>query len=71
MRVYLIAAPENETEGGELAQLLKRRGVVVREEYGKFGFPPARHGEVTLALWSRASMMSGKRILLTKRAIDA
>jgi len=71
MRVYLIAAPENETEGGELAQLLKKRGVQVREEYGKFGFAPAHPGEITLALWSRASMMSRMRMLLTNRAIDA
>ncbi len=71
MQVYLIAAPENEAEGAELAKFLKTRGVMVREEYGQFAYGPARPNELTLALWSRKSMMSVQRIMLTNRAIDA
>lgn len=71
LRVYLIAVPENQTEGAELAKFLTSRGVMVREEYGQFAYGPARPGELTLALWSRASMMSVRRVQLTNRAIDA
>lgn len=71
MRVYLIATPEDAASGEHLASWLKRRGVHVREEYGKFGYPPVRQGEVTLALWSRAAMFSIKRMLLTRRAVSA
>ncbi|MEO0815876.1 MAG: toll/interleukin-1 receptor domain-containing protein [Pseudomonadota bacterium] len=69
--IYLIAAPEDETHAEALADWLKQRGHVVRPEMGKYGFPPARRGEVTLALWSRAAMMSARRFLMTNRAIDA
>jgi len=71
MRVYLIAAPEDEAEGDKLADYLKRFGVFIRREYGKYSYPPARHGEYTLALWSRNAMMSSRQMMLTNRAIDA
>ena len=71
MRVYLIAAPEDEVEAEKLADYLKRFGVFIRAEYGKFAYPPAQHGEFTLALWSRNAMMSTRQMLLTNRAIDA
>ncbi len=71
MRVYLIAAPEDETEAEKLAAYLKRFGVFIRSEYGKFAYPPAQHGEFTLALWSRNAMMSTRQMMLTNRAIDA
>ncbi|MEO0551085.1 MAG: TIR domain-containing protein [Pseudomonadota bacterium] len=71
MRVYLIAAPEDETVSEELAAYLKRFGVFVRSEYGAMAYPPARMGETTLALWSRNAMMSSRQMLLTNRAIDA
>ncbi|MEO0466903.1 MAG: toll/interleukin-1 receptor domain-containing protein [Pseudomonadota bacterium] len=70
-QVYLIGVPENEPDGEALADFLRTRGHVLRTEYGKFGFAPARRGEVTLALWSRAAMMSVKRLMMTNRAIDA
>lgn len=71
MRVYLIAAPEDEAEGDKLADYLKRFGVFMRREYGKYSYPPARQGEYTLALWSRNAMMSSRQMMLTNRAIDA
>ena len=71
MRVYLIAAPEDEAEGEKLAEYLKRFGVFIRSEYGKLAYPPAHHGEFTLALWSRNAMMSSRQMMLTNRAIDA
>lgn len=71
MRVYLIAAPEDEAEGEKLAAYLSRFGVHIRTEYGKFAYPPAQHGEFTLALWSRNAMMSSRQMMLTNRAIDA
>ena len=71
MRVYLIAAPEDEVEADKLASYLKRFGVFIRAEYGKFAYPPAQHGEFTLALWSRNAMMSTRQMMLTNRAIDA
>ena len=71
IRVYLIAAPEDETPAEALADYLKRWGFWVRIETGKFGFPPARHGELTLALWSRSAQMSSRRMILVNRAIDA
>lgn len=71
MRVYLIAAPEDEAEAEKLAAYLKRFGVFIRSEYGKFAYPPAQHGEFTLALWSRNAMMSTRQMMLTNRAIDA
>ncbi len=71
MRVYLIAAPEDEAEGDKLADYLKRFGVFIRREYGKYSYPPARQGEYTLALWSRNAMMSSRQMMLTNRAIDA
>lgn len=71
MRVYLIAAPEDEAEAEKLAAYLKRFGVFIRSEYGKYSYPPARHGEYTLALWSRNAMMSSRQMMLTNRAIDA
>jgi len=69
--IYLIAAPEDEAHGEALANWLKTRGHLVRIETGQHGYPPARRGEVTLALWSRAAMMSARRFLMTNRAIDA
>lgn len=69
--IYLIAAPEDEAHAEELAGWLKQRGHVVRVETGQYGYLPARRGEVTLALWSRAAMMSARRFLMTNRAIDA
>lgn len=69
--IYLIAAPEDEAHAEKLASWLKQRGHVVRPEYGQYGYPPARRGEVTLALWSRAATMSARRFLMTNRAIDA
>ena len=71
IRVYLIAAPEDEAPAQALEDYLKRWGFWVRVETGKFGFPPARHGELTLALWSRSAQMSSRRIILVNRAIDA
>ena len=71
IRVYLIAAPEDETPAQALEDYLKRWGFWVRIETGKFGYPPARHGELTLALWSRSAQMSSRRIILVNRAIDA
>jgi len=71
MRVYLIAAPEDEAEAEKLAAYLKRFGVFIRSEYGKYSYPPAHHGECTLALWSRNAMMSSRQMMLTNRAIDA
>nr|WP_070959669.1 toll/interleukin-1 receptor domain-containing protein [Hyphomonas sp. Mor2] len=71
MNVYLIAAPEDEAEGDKLAAYLKRFGVMVRTEFGRFGFPPARPREFTVALWSRKAMVSSRQMLLTNRAIDA
>jgi len=71
MRVYLIAAPEDEAEADKLAAYLKRFGVFIRSEYGQYSYPPARHGEYTLALWSRNAMMSSRQMMLTNRAIDA
>ncbi len=71
MRVYLIAAPEDEAEADKLAAYLKRFGVFIRSEYGRMAYPPAQHGEMTLALWSRNAMMSSRQMMLTNRAIDA
>jgi len=71
MRVYLIAAPEDASHGAQLAAWLKQRGALVREDYGKFGYPSVQAGEVVLALWSRAAMFSVKRMLLTRRAVSA
>ena len=71
MRVYLIAAPEDESEAEKLAEYLKRFGVFIRTEYGRMAYPPAHHGEYTLALWSRNAMMSSRQMMLTNRAIDA
>ena len=71
MRVYLIAAPEDEAEAEKLSAHLKRFGVFIRSEYGKYSYPPAHHGEFTLALWSRNAMMSSRQMMLTNRAIDA
>ena len=71
IRVYLIAAPEDETPAQELEEYLKRWGFWTRIETGKFGFPPARHGELTLGLWSRSAQMSSRRMMLVNRAIDA
>lgn len=70
-QVYLIGVPEDEPDGEELAEFLRKRGHQVRNEYGKFGFPPARPNEVTLAMWSRGALMSVKRLIMTNRAIDA
>ncbi|MEM9739157.1 MAG: TIR domain-containing protein [Pseudomonadota bacterium] len=69
--IYLIAAPEDEAHAEALSAWLKPRGHVVRPEFGQYGYPPARRGEVTLALWSRAATMSARRFLMTNRAIDA
>ena len=71
MRVYLIAAPEDEAEAEKLAEYLKRYGVLIRAEYGRMSYPPAHTGEYTLALWSRNAMMSSRQMMLTNRAIDA
>ena len=71
MRVYLIAAPEDEADAEKLAEYLKRYGVFIRAEYGRMSYPPAHAGEYTLALWSRNSMMSSRQMMLTNRAIDA
>lgn len=71
MRVYLIAAPEDEAEAEKLAEYLKRYGVFIRAEYGRMSYPPAQTGEYTLALWSRNAMMSSRQMMLTNRAIDA
>ncbi|MEM7637539.1 MAG: TIR domain-containing protein [Pseudomonadota bacterium] len=71
MRVYLIAAPEDEAEAEKLAEYLKRYGVFIRAEYGRMSYPPAHSGEYTLALWSRNAMMSSRQMMLTNRAIDA
>lgn len=71
MRVYLIAAPEDQAEGEKLAEYLKRFGVFIRTEFGQMAYPPAHHGEFTLALWSRNAMMSSRQMMLTNRAIDA
>ncbi|MEL7540084.1 MAG: hypothetical protein AAGJ51_04205, partial [Pseudomonadota bacterium] len=71
MRVYLIAAPEDEAEAEKLAEHLKRFGVFIRAEYGRMSYPPAHTGEYTLALWSRNAMMSSRQMMLTNRAIDA
>lgn len=71
MRVYLIAAPEDESEAEKLSEYLKRFGVFIRSEYGRMAYPPAHHGEFTLALWSRNAMMSSRQMMLTNRAIDA
>ncbi|MEL7031382.1 MAG: TIR domain-containing protein [Pseudomonadota bacterium] len=71
MRVYLIAAPEDEAEAEKLAEYLKRYGVFIRAEYGRMSYPPAHTGEYTLALWSRNAMMSSRQMMLTNRAIDA
>ncbi len=69
--IYLIAAPEDAVHAEPMADWLKQHGHVVRTETGHSGYPPARDGEVTLALWSRAAMMSARRFLMTNRAIDA
>ena len=71
MRVYLIAAPEDRETGEALAAFLKQYGVSIRSDYGELAYPPAQHGEMTLALWSRAAMMSTRQMMLTNRAIDA
>ncbi|MEM7460060.1 MAG: TIR domain-containing protein [Pseudomonadota bacterium] len=71
MRVYLIAAPEDEAEAEKLAEHLNRFGVFIRAEYGRMSYPPAHTGEYTLALWSRNAMMSSRQMMLTNRAIDA
>lgn len=71
MRVYLIAAPEDQEEAEKLAEYLKRFGVFIRTEFGQMAYPPAQHGEFTLALWSRNAMMSSRQMMLTNRAIDA
>lgn len=70
-QVYLIAVPEDAGIAGLLADSLKRFGHNSRIELGKFGYPPARRNEVTFALWSRAALMSVKRLQMTNRAIDA
>ncbi|MEL6257848.1 MAG: toll/interleukin-1 receptor domain-containing protein [Pseudomonadota bacterium] len=69
--VYIIAAPEDEADAQAIAEDLKRLGVISRIETGRFGFPPARPNEVTLAFWSQKATMSPKRLMLTNRAIDA
>ncbi|MEO1554574.1 MAG: hypothetical protein AAFR82_11650, partial [Pseudomonadota bacterium] len=71
MRVYLIAAPEDEAEAEKLAEHLRKFGVFIRAEYGRMAYPPAHSGEYTLALWSRNAMMSSRQMMLTNRAIDA
>ncbi|MEM9572154.1 MAG: toll/interleukin-1 receptor domain-containing protein [Pseudomonadota bacterium] len=71
MRVYLIAAPEDQEEAEKLGEYLKRFGVFIRTEFGQMAYPPAQHGEFTLALWSRNAMMSSRQMMLTNRAIDA
>lgn len=71
MRVYLIAAPEDQAEAEKLAEYLKRFGVFIRTDFGQMAYPPAQHGEFTLALWSRNAMMSSRQMMLTNRAIDA
>lgn len=71
MRVYLIAAPEDQAEAEKLADYLKRFGVFIRSEFGQMAYPPAHHGEYTLALWSRNAMISSRQMMITNRAIDA
>ena len=71
MRVYLIAAPEDQEEAEKLAEYLKRFGVFIRSEFGQMAYPPAHHGEYTLALWSRNAMISSRQMMITNRAIDA
>lgn len=69
--IYIIAVPEDAELAEKMAAALKRRGCVVRVETGAFGYAPARPNEKTLLLWSRAAVMSVKKILMTNRGIDA
>ncbi|MEO1321645.1 MAG: toll/interleukin-1 receptor domain-containing protein [Pseudomonadota bacterium] len=71
MRVYLIAAPEDQAEAEKLAEYLKRFGVFIRTEFGQMAYPPAQFGEFTVVLWSRNAMISSRQMMLTNRAMDA
>lgn len=70
-RVYLIATPEDAAAGEALAEWLARHHCTVRTEFGRFAYPPARAGEVTVALWSTNSLASRGSMRLVNRAIDA
>jgi hypothetical protein len=70
-QIYLLAMDADAAAAGEVEQLLKQRGYMVRRAEEKSGFPPARVQEVTLALWSGSAQLSSKHILFTNRAIDA
>lgn len=70
-QIYLLAMDADAAAAGEVEQLLKQRGYMVRRAEEKSGFPPARVQEVTLALWSGSAQLSSKQILFTNRAIDA
>lgn len=70
-KVYLIAAPGDTGAGDALADWLRRRGFIVRTDYGRFQYPPLQPGEVLVMLWSRTALMSVKQMFLVNRAIDA
>jgi hypothetical protein len=70
-QIYLLASDADEPAAAEVEALLQQRGYVVRRAEEKFGFPPARWNEITLALWSRAVAVSLKQVFFTNRAIDA
>ncbi|MBA3067220.1 MAG: toll/interleukin-1 receptor domain-containing protein [Hyphomonas sp.] len=70
-QIYLLVSEADTAAASEIEGLLKQRGYQVRRADEKFGYPPARPQEITLALWSRSIEMSAKQILFTNRAIDA
>ena len=70
-QIYLLASDADAEASMEIENLLKQRGYLVRRADERMAYPPARPGEITLALWSRAVQFSSRQILFTNRAIDA
>jgi len=70
-QIYLLASDVDAEASMEIEALLKQRGYFVRRAEERLAYPPARPGEITLALWSKAVQFSSKQILFTNRAIDA
>ena len=70
-QIYLLASDVDAEASMEIEGLLKQRGYMVRRAEERLAYPPARPGEITLALWSKAVQFSSKQILFTNRAIDA
>ncbi len=70
-RIYLLASPDDRAAVEAFSAYAKQRGYQVRMPAIAGHYPPAFPGEVTVAFWSRALMMSSGQILFANRAIDA